>query len=151
MTPPDSCRWRKDQGLMSPGASFNVNVFSPSTPLGNTSLTSNKKRKRRRQVRMTAIMKIVRMTIMMMVRMTIMMMISTMTISTAVSQVEMMQLLAAESPAHKRRSSVTDLANLNMSGPFLDTTDPRLIEPAAADQVTDSVPPLNLQPAVQPP
>ena len=47
-----------------------------------------------------------------------------------------MQLLAAESPAHKRRSSVTDLANLNMSGPFLDTTDPRLLEPAAADQVT---------------
>ena len=28
----------------------------------------------------------------------------------------MMVLLAAESPAHKRRSSVTDLANMNMSG-----------------------------------
>jgi len=46
-------------------------------------------------------------------------------------QAEMMVLLAAESPAHKRRSSVTDLANMNMSGSFLDATDPRVLEEAA--------------------
>merc|ERR1719284_1006966 len=37
-------------------------------------------------------------------------------------------LLAAESPANKRRSSVTDLNNLNMSGSFLDASDPRLLD-----------------------
>ena len=36
---------------------------------------------------------------------------------------EMIQSLAAGSPAHKRRSSVTELAHLNMSGSFLDNTD----------------------------
>ena len=40
----------------------------------------------------------------------------------------MMMLLAAESPANKRRSSVTDLNNLNMSGSFLDASDPRLLD-----------------------
>jgi hypothetical protein len=48
-------------------------------------------------------------------------------------QAEIIQLLAAESPAHKRRSSVTDLAMLNMSGSFLDATDPRALEGGAAD------------------
>ena len=43
-------------------------------------------------------------------------------------QAEMMVLLAAESPANKRRSSVTDLNNLNMSGSFLDASDPRLLD-----------------------
>ena len=43
-------------------------------------------------------------------------------------QAEMMMLLAAESPANKRRSSVTDLNNLNMSGSFLDASDPRLLD-----------------------
>jgi len=36
---------------------------------------------------------------------------------------EMIQSLAADSPAHKRRSSVSELAMLSMSGSFLDTTD----------------------------
>lgn len=36
---------------------------------------------------------------------------------------EMIQSLAADSPAHKRRSSVSELAMLSMSSSFLDTTD----------------------------
>jgi len=36
---------------------------------------------------------------------------------------ELIQSLASDSPAHKRRSSVSELAMLSMSGSFLDTTD----------------------------
>ena len=36
---------------------------------------------------------------------------------------EMIASLAADSPAHKRRSSVSELAMLSISGSFLDNTD----------------------------
>lgn len=42
---------------------------------------------------------------------------------------EMINALAADSPAHKRRSSISDLGLLSMSGSFLDTSDRTLISP----------------------
>lgn len=41
-------RWRREPAVLSPNVSCGVGVFSPSTPLGGS---TNKKRKRRRQVR----------------------------------------------------------------------------------------------------
>lgn len=42
---------------------------------------------------------------------------------------EMINALAADSPAHKRRSSFSELALLSMSGSFLDSTDRNLLSP----------------------
>ena len=41
---------------------------------------------------------------------------------------EILHILARESPVSKRRSSVNDLAALNLSGSLLDSTDPRILE-----------------------
>ncbi len=42
---------------------------------------------------------------------------------------ELINALASDSPAHKRRSSVADLALLSMSASFLDNTDKNLLTP----------------------
>jgi hypothetical protein len=47
---------------------------------------------------------------------------------------ELINALASDSPAHKRRSSVADLALLSMSGSFLDNTDKNLLTPEPPQQ-----------------
>jgi hypothetical protein len=46
-----------------------------------------------------------------------------------IRRAEVINALASDSPAHKRRSSVADLALLSMSGSFLDNTDKNLLTP----------------------
>jgi hypothetical protein len=47
---------------------------------------------------------------------------------------ELINALASDSPAHKRRSSVADLALLSMSASFLDNTDKNLLTPEPPQQ-----------------
>ena len=42
---------------------------------------------------------------------------------------EMINALATDSPAHKRRSSISELGLLSMSGSFLDSTERNMISP----------------------
>ena len=88
-------KWRSGDGnttatLLSPYRSGSV--FSPPTPLGRSSQSASKRKRKRMR------------------------------------RAEMIQSLAADSPAQKRRSSVSELAMLSMSGSFLDTTHEREVD-----------------------
>ncbi len=53
---------------------------------------------------------------------------------------EILHILARESPLSKRRSSVNDLAALNLSGSLLDSMDPRILE-SQLEGVSETVTP----------